>query len=151
MRIFVTVFLLIAISPVEAITKCELNEKITYKKGSCPKNATTKILIKDKYIDESQLQKQRALRDQLADKAYKKEMTRWKRRAMDDVVAKEGVEPSYSTDRSKFVQLQSIEEFKKTVKVYSPSIPNDLSEKLQEMERQVEQRNQALKKLQADR
>jgi len=151
MRIFVTVSLLIAISPVEAITKCELNEKITYKKGSCPKNATTKILIKDKYIDESQLQKQRALRDQLADKAYKKEMTRWKRRAMDDVVAKEGVEPSYSTDRSKFVQLQSIEELKKTVKVYSPSIPNDLSEKLQEMERQVEQRNQALKKLQADR
>jgi len=148
MRIFVTVFLLIAMSPVEAITKCELNGKITYKKGSCPKNATTKILIKDQYIDEGQLQKQRSLNDQLADKAYKKEMTRWKRRAMNDVVAKEGVEPSYSPDRAKFVPF---EELKKTVKVYSPNIPNDLSRKLQEMERQVERRNQELEKLQADR
>ena len=72
MRILVMFLLLANVHSVNAITKCEFNGKVTYKKGNCPESATTKYLVKDEYIEEEQLQEYRQERIEQSEKAFKK-------------------------------------------------------------------------------
>ena len=57
MRIIGGLLLFGFVSSAMAITKCELNDKVTYKKGSCPENASSKVLIKDEFVEEKRLLK----------------------------------------------------------------------------------------------
>ncbi len=55
---------------VMAITKCELQGKVIYKTGSCPKNATAKVLVKGHYVEAQRLQAHRLQRAQESDVAF---------------------------------------------------------------------------------
>jgi hypothetical protein len=152
---FVIVFLLFGfVQSVQAITKCELNGKVTYKRGDCPKKAETRFLVKGKYIKQQDLQESQ--RKRLVESE----------RAIEQVLASEvilaDIEKSVESGRSQEVrkkikmsneslhfQLQKVEELNnKTGKVYAPNMPDDLSGKLLNMELQVQERNKALQQLQ---
>jgi len=70
MRILMIYLVFLCVQPAAAITKCVLNGKVTYKNGVCPINSTTQFLVKDRYVDKSQLQKARRKSDVQAEKAF---------------------------------------------------------------------------------
>jgi len=150
---FVAVFLLFGfVQSVQAITKCEFNGKVTYKRGDCPEEAETRFLVKDKYIKQQDLQESQRKRLLESEKA------------LEQVLASKVIEEPVESGRSQEVrkkvkmsneslhfQLQKVEELNSTTgKVYVPNMPDDLSGKLLDMELQVQERNKALQQLQKE-
>ena len=55
MRVILILVLSVFMNSTVAITKCEINGKISYQTAACPENATSKFLMKDKYVSQQQL------------------------------------------------------------------------------------------------
>ncbi len=70
MRIVVVFFLCGLMQSALAITKCEINGKIIYKRGICPVHSSTKYLVKDKYVAKGYLQQQQKKRIKQAEKSF---------------------------------------------------------------------------------
>lgn len=149
---FVIVFLLFGfVQPVQAITKCEFRGKVTYKKGNCPENSAASFLVKNKYIKEQDLQKIQQQRVLASEQALEQMLAP----KSDSEVPLESEHIQKVSKRIKIsnesvhFQLQTVEEFNnRTDKVYAPNRSEDLSGKLLDMERQVQERNKALQQLQ---
>ena len=57
MRVIILLILSLFMGAATAITKCEINGKISYQAAGCPEHAKAKYLIDDEYIDEERLRK----------------------------------------------------------------------------------------------
>lgn len=154
MKILIALLLLGFAQSAAAITKCEVRGKVTYKRGSCPQNAETRILVKDKYIKEQDLYKFQQDRDSASDKAIKK-MTAPKivpakvEEVVESKSPKKPAEKVKMSSESVHFQLKKVEDLnRKTGKIYSPNMPDDLSGKLEDMELKVKEHNKALQQLQ---
>jgi len=152
---FVIAFLLFGfVQSVQAITKCELNGKVAYKRGGCPESAETMFLVKDKYVKQRDLQEsqrkrllesEKALEQVLAPKVIPVESEGTVELDSSQEVRKK----IKMSNESLHFQLQKVEDINnKTGKIYSPNMPDDLSGKLLDMELQVQERNKALQQLQ---
>ncbi len=153
MRIIVLVFLLGLMQPVLAITKCEHKGKVLYKRGTCPENSSTKILVKNKFVSEDYLQQHQQKRVTQSEKAFIDMNTPRKR--LDDDVFLESESPSPIPEKVKMsnetthFQLQKVDNDKeKEGKINVPGMYDGVNVKLSEMERELEQRNKELKQLQ---
>ncbi|MCF7969924.1 MAG: hypothetical protein K9L22_02020 [Methylococcaceae bacterium] len=150
MRLVIAFLLFGFVQSIQAITKCEFNGKVTYKKGDCPEKAETRFLVKNKYIKEQDLQ------------AFRQERILASEKSLEQIVAPkvnvdDSLEPARQEEAPKKIkmsneslhfQLQKVEEPNKTGKIYSPDRSDDLRGKLLDMERQVQERNKALQQLQ---
>ena len=154
MRIVVILLLFGLIQPVFAITKCELNGKVIYKSGHCPEHASTKYLVKDKYVDESQLQKHKQESIAESKKDFKRMNT--PRKKPDE--SQEWFESEELQTKSKKVQmsneathfqLQKVDKPNSKIhKINAPKVYDGVNDKLSEMERKLERHNKELQQLQ---
>jgi len=152
---FVIAFLLFGfVQSVQAITKCELNGKVTYKRGGCPERAGTRFLVKDKYIKQQDLQESQRKRLLESEKALEQVLApKVIRTDSEEVIELESSQEVRKkikmSNESLHFQLQKVEELNnKAGKVYAPNMPDDLNGKLLDMELQVQERNKALQQLQ---
>jgi len=145
-------FLLGIMQPALAITKCELKGKVLYKRGTCPKNSSTKYLVKDKFVAEEQLQQHQQKRIAQSEQAYKDINTPRKSSDEDAELLESESQPSVPdkvqmSNETTHFQLKKVENDKGD-KINVPGIYNGVNVKLSEMERQLEQRNKELQQLQ---
>jgi len=151
MRIVVVFLLLGVVQPVLAITKCTLNGKVTYKRGACPKNATSKYLVKDEFVEESQLQEKQQERITQSEIDFKRMNVPSKKPDIsDEWLESEGmpVKPKKMrmSNESAHFQLQKVD--KQNDAVDKIKVPDGVNDKLSEMQRKLEQRNKELQQLQ---
>ena len=149
MRILVVSLFFLFIEPASAITKCILNGKVSYKVGACPQNSTTQFLIKNRYVTEEQLQKNRQQRDVLSAKEFKRLNTP-KRYDENGTLIKEG-DQILETGKLKQEEeggAQAGQQMGAGNKADTPKISEDENAKLLEMQRQFELRNKELQQLQ---
>ena len=154
MRIIVVLLLVGLIKPAFAITKCELDGKVTYKRGGCPEHASSKYLVKDKYVDENQLQKHKQERVVESEKDFKQMNT--PRRRPDE--SEEWFESEEQQTKPKKIQIsneathfqrQKVDKPNSKIhKINAPKVYDGVNEKLSEMERKLEQHNKELQQLQ---
>ncbi|MDF1583515.1 MAG: hypothetical protein P1P78_09415 [Methyloprofundus sp.] len=154
MRFVIAFWLFGFVQSVQAITKCELNGKVTYKRGDCPEKAETRFLVKNKYIKQQDLQESQRKRILASEKALEQALAP-KVTLVDSETPVELGSPEEvnrkikRSNESLHFQLQKVERLNnKTGKVYSPNMPDDLSGKLLDMELQVQEHNKALQQLQ---
>lgn len=139
-----------------AITKCKLQGRTIYKIGSCPKNSVTSFLVKDEYVQQEQLEKSRRGKIKESKQAYKKLTTPKKRRE----VSEEWLEPEslridpaqmeVSNEGPHFKLQNGDQQPKKPHKINAPKMYDYTNDKLNEMERKLEEHNKALQQLQAE-
>ena len=154
MRILLVLLLLGVIQPVFAITKCELNGKVIYKRGDCPEHASAKYLVKDKYVDERQLQSHRQERKAESEQDFKLMNTPIKRpdeyeewSESEDLQTKP--EKVKMSDEATHFQLQKVDKPNSKIrKINTPKSYDGVNDKLSEMERKLEQHNKELQQLQ---
>ncbi len=143
MRVLIIALFLFFMNSAIAITKCELQGKVTYKKGNCPKNATSKYLLKDKYVEESQLQEYYQERITQSEKDFVRMTTPEKSADQSD---------SWLDIETQQSKLQSLELEKVEGKSSNDNVrkTNDAEANLQlfEMRQKLEQYNQELQRLQ---
>ena len=150
MRIVVVFLLFSFMQPAIAITKCLLNGKVTYKRGICPENAVSQYLIKNEYVEKSQLQQYQRERKVESEKEFKRLSTlkRYDENGTlidpEDYSAK--IEQIRKPNAAPDSQLQSEDEQAAKINIYEKQ--NDINAKLLEMQRMVDQRNKALQQLQ---
>lgn len=166
MRIVVILVLFGFMQSAFAITKCEFKGKTLYKKGTCPKNAVTKYLVKDKYIKEEQLQEFQREHIKQSDKGYRRLST------PPPVSNPQESEAGLDSDKIKTKQMQmsndsmhfnlqnrnqtgkkpdkskAPEPVKNTHKINTPKMYDGVNDKLTDMERKLEEHNKALQQLQ---
>jgi len=152
MRIVIIFLLLMNAYPVMAITRCEVDGKVTYKTGRCPEDATAKYLVRGKYVEEKVLQKQARERIESSERAFNQKERLEKQRServLRDFVEQEEAERVQMSNESVHFQLQKADPVNnKTEKKGLSGTPRDVDEKLLEMERRVEKHQQALEQLQ---
>lgn len=157
MRIVVFVFLLGLMQPVLAITKCEKKGKVLYKKGTCPKNSSTKYLVKDKFIAEDHMQQHQQKRVAQSEKAFKDINTprKWPEdeEFLESEIPPPKPEKMQMSNETTHFQLQKVENVNdndkdKEGEINVPGMYDSVNAKLSEMERKLEQRNQELRQLQ---
>lgn len=144
------------IGPVSAITKCELNGKVIYKTGACPKNASTKFLVKGNYVTEQSLQQHEQLRAKESDSAFDKlnaatrqDELRTEEQLYDVAAQKKAEVVVEMSDESAHFQLRKVEgSADKLNNVARPAVIND---QLLEMEEKIKEHERALQQLQDHR
>lgn len=137
MRILVASLLFFFMQPAIAITKCILNGKVTYKLGACPKKSTTQFLIKDRYIEEGQLQKARQERDAQSVKDFIRMNIRPEYDENGTLI-----KPGYETVKTK------AENEDEDSQMDAPEVDDEANARLLEMQRQLDQRRKELQQLQ---
>ena len=142
MRVILIFVLSVFMDSTAAITKCELNGKVYYQKAACPEHAASKYLINGKYIDEEQLLKYRQ---------EKKEQTPEDTAAVGEEKPKQTPNSIESTD----AQLEAADgqdqkpvQNKKPAQINVPSAFEYVNPKLADMQRQLDEHNNELQKLQ---
>ena len=154
MHTLMVLLLLGFIQPAFAITKCELNGKVTYKSGGCPEHASAKYLVKDKYVEERQLQKHKQKRIVESEKDFKHMNTPRKRpdeseewyESEDQQIKLKKVQMS---NESTHFQLQKVDKPNSKIhKINAPKVYDGVNDRLSEMERKLEQHNKELQQLQ---
>ncbi len=142
MRVILIFVLSVFMDSTAAITKCELNGKVYYQKAACPEHAASKYLINGKYIDEEQLLKYRQ---------EKKEQTPEDIAAVGEEKPKQTPNSIESTD----AQLEAADgqdqkpvQNKKPAQINVPSAFEYVNPKLADMQRQLDEQNKELQKLQ---
>ncbi|OQK18221.1 hypothetical protein AU255_10420 [Methyloprofundus sedimenti] len=140
MRVILIFLLSVFMNSAAAITRCELNGKVYYQTATCPEHAKAEYLINGKYIDEEQLLKHRQEKkvtmpeDLPAVTEEKPEQ------------AQNSIEP---TDAKK---EEADEQDKKPVhnpaQVNVPSTFEYVNPKLSDMQKQLDEHNKELQKLQ---
>jgi len=149
MRGIIFIVFLGFIGPVSAITKCELNGKVIYKTGSCPKNATTKFLVKGNYVAEQRLQERELQRAQESNSAFEKLNVKTvqdeslSQDQLDALAKQREANIVEMSDESGHFQLRKANEPES--KPAAPDISND---EWLEMERQLDESEKALQQLQ---
>ncbi|BCG62964.1 MAG: hypothetical protein methR_P0646 [Methyloprofundus sp.] len=152
MRGVIFVVFLGFVGPVSAITKCELNGKVIYKAGTCPKNASTKFLVKGNYVAEQSLRQHEQLRAKESDGAFEQLNTATmqnKLRAeqqMRDIAVQRKSAAVEVSDESAHFQLRKVEgSADKLNNVARPAVIND---QFLEMEEKIKEHERALQQLQ---
>ena len=152
MRIIGGLLLFGFVSSAMAITKCELNDKVTYKNGSCPENASSKFLIKDEFVEEKQLLKHKQKRVEQSEKDFKRmnaprvhsnENKEWFQSENQQVNPKK---VPVSKDTHQAEKIDKVES--KQDKINAPKMYDGVNGKLSEMEQKLEQHNKELQQLQ---
>ena len=152
MRIVGILLLFWFVLPAMAITKCELNGKVIYKKGICPENASSKYLVKDKFVAKSQLLKYKQERIEHSEKDFKRMNA--PRKLFNG--NKEWFESENQPAKTRKVQIsndvnQSLKVDKlasKPDKINVPKMYDGVNDKLSEMEQKLELHNKELQQLQ---
>lgn len=149
MRI-VVIFLLLGFVPsIMAITRCEMNGKVTYKKGRCPEYATTKYLVKGRYVEEKVLQQQAQENIERSEQAFKQQLSEQEKREeklFQELEEQDKAERVYMSDESVHFQLKKAEDLDK--KTEKNDYPDDVNKKVLEMERKIIEQRKALEQLQ---
>lgn len=153
MRIVVFFLLFGLMQPALAVTKCEFKRnKTLYKKGTCPKRASTSYLVKDKFVREESLEKTRLERAKLSKQAYKKLITPKKRyRVSEDRVESKPIKPKeiqVPEDNSDRDMQNTEQQHSKNPKINAPKMYDGVNLKLSEMEQKLEAHQKELQQLQ---
>jgi hypothetical protein len=149
----ILVFFLGFVQPAAAITKCELNGKVIYKTGNCPKDAVTKFLVKGNYVSDQHLLAHRKRRAQESNSAFEKlnaQITQEQllfQKQLNEVVRRKKVDVVVEmSDESGHFQLRKVKEpASKPDKDIMPNVSNDQRLGL---ERQLKESEKALQQLQ---
>ncbi|NOQ14200.1 MAG: hypothetical protein GQ583_06950 [Methyloprofundus sp.] len=160
MRIIVVlVFLFFGfMRPAIALTKCVLNGKVSYKVGACPKNASSKYWVKNKFVAESELQKKQQENISRSEKSFKR--MNEKKKSQDEYDAefdseeqeqekkREPKKMEASSEVAHF-QLKKIDKSKTDIpKVNVPQSHEYVNDKLSDMQKKLDQHNKELQQLQ---
>ena len=140
MRIILILMPSLFVGNAAAINKCELNGKVYYHSVTCPKHAKAKYLVDGKYIDEERLLR---LRQEKKDGMPAKQST-------DSVEKSRQVSsPGESADdQFQYEDEQQIKPVKNAPHVNVPRAFDYVNPKLSNMQRQLDEHNRELQKLQ---
>ncbi len=152
MRGVIFVVFLGFIEPVSAITKCELNGKVIYKAGTCPKNASTKFLVKGHYVTEQSLRQHEQLRAKESDGAFDQlnaatmqDKLRVEQQMRDIAVQRKSEVVEMSDESARF-QLRKVKG--SADKLNSGARPVVINDRFLEMEEKIKEHERALQQLQ---
>jgi len=159
MRIIVVfVFLFFSfMQPAIALTKCILEGKVSYKVGPCPKNASSKYWVNNKFVEESKLHKNRQKNSTLSEESFKRMNTPIVRREdeseeefdiEEQEQARKPKKMQVSNETAHF-QLKKVDNEKDNApKVNVPQSHEYVNDKLSEMQKKLDQHNKELQQLQ---
>lgn len=144
--------------PAMALTKCVLEGKISYKQGACPKNATSEYWVKNRFVEESQLQKKRQDHITRSEEGFKQMNAQQKRQneydsefdseEQEQEKIREPKKMQVSNESAHF-QLQKVDKSKSNIpKVNVPQSHDYVNDRLSEMQRKLDQHNKELQQLQ---
>ena len=142
--------------PAIALTKCVLEGKVSYKAGACPKNASSKYWVKNKFVAESELQKKRQEHITRSEESFKQ--LNAPRKISDEREARFESEEQEQARKPKKMkvsnetahfQLQKIDKSKSNApKINVPQSHEYVNDRLSEMQRKLDQHNKELQQLQ---
>lgn len=160
MRIIVVVFVFLFFSfmqPAIALTKCTLEGKVSYKVGPCPKNASSKYWVNNKFVEKNKLQKKRQKNSTLSEESFKRINTPVVRREDEseeefDLEEQEKVRKpkkmQVSNEAAHFQLKKVDQEESDTPKVNVPQSHEYVNDRLSEMQKKLDQHNKELQQLQ---
>lgn len=150
MRIVVVFLLFSFMQPAIAITKCLLNGKVTYKRGTCPENAVSQYLIKNEYVEKHQLQQYQLERKAVSENEFKRLSRPIRYDENGTLVDPEDYPAKIEQIRKPNAAPSSQQQNggKQAAKINADDKQGDINVKLLEMQRMFDQRNKALQQLQ---
>lgn len=140
MRVILILVLSVFMGNAAAINKCELNGKVYYQSATCPKHAKVKYLVDGEYIDEERLLK---LKQEKKDNMPTKQSTNSVEKSRQVSNPDESVE-----DQFQYEDEQQIKLVKNAPHVNVPRAFDYVNPKLSNMQRQLDEHNRELQKLQ---
>ena len=149
MRIVVVFILLGFMQSALAITKCELKGKTLYKKGECPENSVSRYLVKDEFVEQGQLLRYQQEHSQKSEEGFKRQSTPEKNpEESEEWLESEALQSKPAqmqmSNESSHFQLQKRGQLQKKKK-----IDDGLNDKIEEVQRKLDEQNRKLKQLQA--
>ena len=159
MRIIVVfVFLFFSfMQPAIALTKCILDGKVSYKVGPCPKDASSKYWVNNKFVEERKLKKNRQKNSALSEESFKRMNTPIVRRedeseeefdVEEQEQARKPKKMQVSNETAHF-QLKKVDNEKDNApEVNVPQSHEYVNDKLSEMQKKLDQHNKELQQLQ---
>lgn len=152
MRLIIIFLLSGFIQSVMAINKCEINGKVSYQQSPCPVNASSKSLVKDKYISEKQMHLYAQEAKRKSDESFKKiNSAKTSRSIAPDSteietksVSPKQIENLYSETESVDAEQQATDK-NNPPKVNVPGAFEYVNPKLSDMDRKLNQHNKNIR------